>query len=209
MKILRFTFVAGLLLLNAANGQNTSVIDQLREASKITNDSIRLHKYDLILENNGIKEKSLKVNKEPVGKTDSKWMVSTDINPIDDSKQIIFSLIADEGKSDMRRPIIFMIRYSSNKTEIYVGWSDYLGSKAHVTMRIGKEQAETSKWGMSTDNKATFYPKNCISLIKKITQVDQVVLRCTPYNESPITAVFDVRGLSEIAEEYMDDLKWW
>jgi type VI secretion system protein VasI len=109
----------------------------------------------------------------------------------------------------MGKPTILAIRYDRKKTEVFVSWGDYLGSKAYVTMRIGKEKAETSEWSMSSDKTATFYPKDRVSLIKRIALVDKVVFQCTPYNESPITAIFDVRGLSELAEKYMGDLRWW
>jgi hypothetical protein len=87
MKTLVYTIIVGLLLLNMVSGQSTTVIEQLREASKIANDSIRLYTYDKILENQGIKEKVLEEKKKPVDEVDSKWMVTTDINPLDDSKR--------------------------------------------------------------------------------------------------------------------------
>jgi len=209
MKIIFCVIINGLLMLNVATGQSTAFMDQLREASKIIDDSIRLHKYDQILENHGVKEMSVNVDKDPVNEIETKWIVETNINPIDDSKRIIFSLVADEGVSGYRDPVVLLIRYDSKKTQLFIGWSDYLGSEASVTMRIGKEKAETFLWNMSTDKTATFYPKNCVNLIRKIVQVDTVVFRCTPYNESPVTAIFDVRGLTVLADEYMDDLKWW
>lgn len=209
MKVLRRAVVIGFLLLHAAFGGNIPIIDQLKEASKITNDSVRLYIYDQILENGGIKEKDLIEDDKPSIGIDSKWTVTTDVNPINDSKRIVFSLMADEGVSNYRRPIVLMIRYDSNRTEVYIVWDDYLGDRVYVTMRIGDEKAERFQWNNSTDNKATFYPKNSVALISKMVQVERVVFQCTPYSESPVTAVFDVRGLKEEADKYMGDLKWW
>jgi len=209
MKILGFILVLGMLLFNVVCRQNAAVVNELKEASKIVNDSERLQKYDQILENNGIKAKSLNVNEKLAGEIRSKWMVSTDTNPINDSKIILFSLIADEGISAFGKPVCLIIRYKNKKTEVFVGWGDYLGDEAYVTMRIGSEKAETFLWSVSTDKTSTFYTRNCIDFVKRIKEVDKVVFQCTPYNESPITAVFDVRSLSETAEEFMNDLGWW
>lgn len=210
MKMPISVIVGGFLLVTyAASADNASVIGQLKEASKISNDSIRLRAYDQILEDSGIRQRLLNENSAPATGNDSKWMVTMDINPIDDSRVIVFGLIADKGTSDFGKPIGLLIRYESKKTEIYVTWNDYLGDEVYVTMRIGDEKAETFRWNISTNKTATFYPRNCISLINRIINADKIVFQCTPYNESPVTAIFDVRGLKEAADEYMSDLKWW
>jgi len=38
--------------------------------------------------------------------------------------------------------------------------------------------------------------------------VDKFIAQVTPYSESPITAVFDVRGLKKAVEQFNDILRW-
>jgi len=175
---------------------------ELTDASSITDDMSRLAKYDEILIKYKLKELS-------ENQTESNWDVSVDTDPIDDSKQIIFILKADSGESDYGNPTYLIIRYSNNESNLFANWGDYLGSEAFVTMRVGADKASTRKWSLSTDSKATFFPGNPIELIKKIMSTDKLVMQCTPYNSNPITAVFNVSGLKEEAEIYMDDLNWF
>ena len=72
-----------------------------------------------------------------------------------------------------------------------------------VLMRIGSEKAKTSKWSMSTDSKATFYPKNNKEFILKLKEADKAVFKVTPYGDSPIIAIFDLKGLSEVIGQYV------
>jgi type VI secretion system protein VasI len=140
--------------------------------------------------------------------TGSKWDVSEKINPVDDSRTITFILIADEGKGKYGGPIGLVLRYMSRKTQVYIIWNSYLGSEAYVLTRLGDQQASRSKWSLSTDSKATFYPHSGEDFIRGLVEVDRFVAQTTPYNESPITAIFDVRGLREAVEPYNDVLKW-
>jgi len=64
--------------------------------------------------------------------TGSKWQVSEEINPVDDSKTITFILVANEGKGTYGDPIGLILRYMSRETQVYIAWSSYLGSEAYV-----------------------------------------------------------------------------
>lgn len=196
-----------IFLLCCTRAPAGDIIEELKEAAKIIDNSARLQKYDALLEKYKLREKS----KTDIGSkgTEAKWLVSVDTDPVDDSKRIIFSLLADQGKSSFGKPIGLIIRYANNRTELYICWNDYLGSEAYITMRIGDEKAERSRWGMSTDSQGAFYPGNVVKLINKIIQVNQLVFQCIPYNENPVTAIFDVSGLKEAADPYIADLRWW
>jgi hypothetical protein len=105
-------------------------------------------------------------------------------------------------------PIFLTIRYKSKKDELYIGWDDYLGSEADVIYRIGKEDAIRTRWSLSTDKKGTFFHGDVIKLIRKLFEANRFVAQVTPYNESPITAIFDIRGLKNAVEPFNNILHW-
>jgi type VI secretion system protein VasI len=91
-----------------------------------------------------------------------------------------------------------ILRCSRKKTDAYISWNDFLGGdEASVTTRVGKAQADKRSWQLSTDKTATFYPSGAVSFIKSLMRVDTLVASTTPYNESPVTAIFVVTGLTE------------
>lgn len=145
-----------------------------------------------------------------------KWVVQQDINPIDDTKTVVAMLTADSGQSRMGDPVRFIARCQSNSTEAYVIWHDYVGDDGdspysdgkYVTVRIGDEPAREEFWGVSTDNEATFAPDWAGDLLKQMLRSDRMVLRMTPYSESPVTAVFDTTGLSVALRDLADTCNW-
>lgn len=144
-----------------------------------------------------------------------KWIVSNDINPLDDSKTTIASLAADEGTSRFDGPVNFIARCQSNKTEVYVVWHDYLGDDSrsvyeewkHVEVRVGDEKSQRQRWGVSTDKEATFAP-NAISLLRKMAKEKRMVMQTTPYNEAPKTAVFDLTGAEKAINQVAATCNW-
>src|SRR5256886_15776047 len=69
-----------------------------------------------------------------------------------------------------------------------------------VITRLGAGEAKNQKWPLSTDNKATFYPGDAAAFLEQLLAADRLVAQTTPYGESPITAVFDLAGLSAAVE---------
>ncbi|HYS62153.1 MAG TPA: hypothetical protein VEM27_16295, partial [Gemmatimonadales bacterium] len=79
----------------------------------------------------------------------------------------------------------------------FINWNSYLGlEQTPVITRLGAGEAKNQKWPLSTDNKATFYPGDAAAFLEQLLAADRFVAQTTPYSESPITAVFDVAGLS-------------
>jgi len=155
-----------------------------------------------------------------------KWLVAKKINPrgdpIDDTTTIIFQLESDSGKSANGKPIYLILqyerRYRSETTDVIIDWNSYLKSSPKVMYKFGNQEAFRRNAGLSTDDEATFYhywqdysgnPTGSIDFIRHLMKVDRLVAQLTPYNEIPITAVFDVRGLKETIEPYNDILRDW
>lgn len=137
-----------------------------------------------------------------------KWLVSVKTNPVDDSKTVVLALRADSGSSKWGKPVTLIARCKSNTTELYISWNDYLGRNAEVLTRVGTQDAITKDWGLSTDSQATFHPRGTISFIKKMMEADKLVAQVTPYNESPVTAIFDTAGLESAIKPLRETCNW-
>jgi len=147
-----------------------------------------------------------------------KWVVSETTNPMDDTRQVTLILPAELTSTVSRmgdRPI-FVARCMSNTTEAYINWNDYLGDDSssvysdwkNVTIRIGDEAAIQQRWGVSTDSRATFAPGWAGSLLRQMAGANTLVARTTPYNASPVTAIFDTTGMAEALVPLMETCGW-
>ena len=121
------------------------------------------------------------------------WKVSEKINPLDDTRTINLILEASSGQTSMGRTPTLVLRCQSGEVNVYVVWADYLGSEAVVTWRVGGTAAQSRQWSLSTDSMATFYPGDARRFtVDELLPATQFVAQVTPYNESPVTAVFDL-----------------
>ncbi|WP_370979461.1 type VI secretion system-associated protein TagO [Agaribacterium sp. ZY112] len=194
------------LLVTLLISANTFAVDnkQVAKCATIDSDLARLECYDALAQASGLAGKQT-VPTQVQGK--GKWSVSVDVNPVDDSKTVTLSLDADSGQSKWRQPVYLIARCKSNKTEVYIGWNDYLGREAQVLTRVGSKKAVTSYWGMSTNSKATFHNKP-IPFLKEMLSENKLVAQVTPYNESPVTAVFDISGLQNAIKPLRETCAW-
>jgi type VI secretion system protein VasI len=160
----------------------------------------RLTCFDKLAESNGLNgPQPVETGASEVGK----WYVERTKNPIDDTEKVVLALTADEGVSAFGQPIILFLRCQSRQFEFYISWNDYLASDGefgsewkYVLVRHGSDEAVPEQWSTSTDQKATFAADPRAHL-KQMLANTSFVAQITPYNASPITAVFDTTGLKE------------
>jgi len=148
----------------------------------------------------------------------SKWIFDQKVDPLTDNKKYFFILQADSGKNDYGELPVLVIRQDGDELELFINWHTYLGNDTddykyeskYITTRVDQDQPATLLWDNSTDSKASFCPyKYTSGLVQRLGSASQFVARCTPYGDSPITAIFDVRSLKEISMPYSDRLGWW
>ena len=159
----------------------------------------RLDCFDAIVQDLG--ESPTEVG-APTGAKYGKWQVTEDVNPLDDSRTVFAVLIADEGRSRMGDEVTLVLRCMSGQLETFIGWNGYMGSdRPRVTTRIGIEDPQTDRWSLSSDNTATFFPGDPRGFIYRLFSAERLVAQATPYSESPITAVFDLTGISDVVTQ--------
>ncbi|MBP60398.1 MAG: hypothetical protein CMJ62_02625 [Planctomycetaceae bacterium] len=134
------------------------------------------------------------------------WIISIEVNPVDDTKTVTFATIAVSGVNGYNQSPTLLLRQSNTGQEAFVQWADFLGDAASVLTRIGKGKAKTQNWHLSTDSQATFYPGNVKKFIGSLLQIESLAVQVTPYNSNPITAVFNVSGLRSSVKKYAPEL---
>ncbi|MDZ7660843.1 type VI secretion system-associated protein TagO [Thiohalophilus sp.] len=201
--IKKFTFLAASLLL-AVNSYAAIDEKEYAKCAVIEGDLARLECFDRLAKSKNLDGRQ----NQPTSITGrGKWQVSVDVNPVDDSKTVTLVLHADSGKNKWGKAVYLVARCKSNTTDLYIGWNDYLGSEADVLTRVGDNKAMTQRWSLSTDKKATFHRKP-IPFLKEMLTSAKLVAQVTPYNESPVTAVFNTAGLENAIKPLRETCSW-
>ncbi len=195
-----------LAVVLAFSEQATPAIDdkEFAKCAVIDGDLARLECFDNLAKNKNLNGRQVQPT-TIAGK--GKWKVSVDVNPIDDSKTVTLVLDADSGQNRWGNSVFLVARCKSNTTELYIGWNDYLGSEADVLTRVGTNKAVTQRWSMSTDKKASFHRKP-IPFLKEMLTSPKLVAQVTPYNESPVTAIFNTAGLENAIKPLRETCSW-
>lgn len=201
-----------LLLLLATTGQGcaqqSGIKPKLLSCATIKNDIARLQCFDNLTASLGGGAANNSAGLPSADKV-GEWQIRNETNPIDDSRKVTLILPADKGTNSSGSPVALVLRCSSNKTTAYIVWNDYLSADdLTVTSRIGSSPPDHRPWDVSTDNSSTFYPGNVPAFIKQLLTADRFVAQATPYEESPITAVFDLTGLSKAVVPLRKACNW-
>jgi type VI secretion system protein VasI len=183
-----------LLTLICVTGNALEIKKEIAKCSSMKGDLTRLECYDSIAKNIGVDRPKVK---SPKVVDSGKWNFQTETNPIDDTKTTLATLQADTGQSRWGNPVTLGILCRSNKLEVYINWNDYLGNTAYVLSRVGSEEAKTHTWHLSSNSQATFFPDNTYEFVDNLVKNEKMVAQITPFNENPLTAIFDIHGLGK------------
>lgn len=171
---------------------------EFAKAASIINSVERLAAYDKLAQKYKLAPSSHTENK-----IEGKWIVSTNTSPIDDSKTVTCLLVSDtEYMVGLKtiRPSLF-VRYQEGELSVFINCGLFLGTDdISVTHRFGKGSAETSDWVISSNREAAFYKGDMGEFINALTTSDSLIVRMTPYGESPVTMSFSLSGFGKVRE---------
>ena len=204
MKLVYAPFLA---LLVAGSVQSETVEQQISKCTSLKSDVARLACYDGIVVAVRTAAAPLPEIKPEVTKNE-KWETRITVSPIDNSRSIMLTLVADKGKSSWGTPVKLHIECNQQKTSLFIHWQDFLGNEAKVATRLGNGTPREERWQLSDDSQTTFYPGDTPVFLRQLMAMDTVVFQVTPYFEQSITAVFEMKGLGEAIKPVREACFW-
>ncbi len=176
----------------------------------VKSDTDRLSCYD---EESGIKLPS------KAASIRSDWNVVTETSVLTDDKNVYISTNSKEriacGWASNSSTATLLVRCQENTTAIYlrtdchVASSDY-DNYGDITYRIDDLPAKTRGFSASSNNKALglWSGGASIPFIKRLLGHDKLIMRFTPYSESPETVTFNIAGLNEKIKPLREACNW-
>lgn len=127
------------------------------------------------------------------------WVISESKSEIDDSMGYTLICDGNELVGWRKEKPSLVIRYMEGKSSFYIVFPMYIGSnKTTVTIRFDSDEAITETWNISTDGHAVFAPWSAREVVNSLLASQKMIVRLTPYGESPITCTFHVTGLNNV-----------
>lgn len=192
--------VLGAWLFSGSAGAET-FIEAITNCRKINNQERRYECYDRAEAQVG-----------NVSREVAKFNYRTTSDPI--SGQTLHTLTnrSDRGLNGRGDPIILEMTCDSTKPGDYIltlHWEDFLESSSpNVTTRLGQAPSVTERWATGRSRESSVFTGTAEGYTKAefietlVTELENgnstVVFRATPYNDAPITAVFDFTSFLEV-----------
>lgn len=193
--------LAGLVLLaSAAHAQATA--EQLSRCAALRTSATRLACYDALAKPKPAPRDTVRARPTGAGRI-GKWIASRETDPISDQKNVTFMLEAEGGGLFDTRSLI--IRCRNGELDLYVAPHEYLGQdNTTITIRLGTEAPFEEDWTGSGDHTALFHPGDrgeIEAFVRRLTRYDRVAFQVTPYSKAPLSMVFRLAGIAQLAQE--------
>ena len=184
-------------LSNSFADESRSLRKAIAKCAEIENSIRRTECYDALATRFGL---APEVNQRA---TASKWRITIDQSKFDDSQNVYLHVAADEsvkiGRYDTVLPDLW-VRCLENKTSIFINYDHFLGSDdILVEYRIDRANTGSNSWNISTNNTSVgiWSGRPAISFIKRLFGKEKLLVRLTPYSESPVAVSFTIAGLRD------------
>jgi TonB family protein len=189
---------AGILLPSLPTiAQQAPTKSDIQKCGKIDDDLSRLACFDAL----SARVQGAPSVSPPVNGT-GLWKVSTERSAIDDSTSVTALLTASQpiGIGYRQASPTAVARCKEGNLDFYIVWDVFIGSGKHqVTMRLDSDNARVDTWSVSTDHKATFYSGDRVALFEALTKAKKLVVRTTPFGESPVITSFNISGFANVS----------
>ena len=205
--------LAWALLSSPAHGDNGPVGLQaeLSECAGKKDEKARLSCFDVVSGRYEPGKNERGVKSQAV----SKWTISREVSPIDDSQTVTAILDADQPVSSWPGKTTIpslVFRCKEKKTEAYIVTGsradvEYGGEGSTVTIRMDKEEAKKQKMAASTDGMALFFGRST-EAINMASKHKTMLFSFTPFSSNPVTTSFNLEGADAVAAEIKRTCGW-
>jgi len=135
-----------------------------------------------------------------------KWQEIDLVDPITQNTSKMIARV--ENTDSPSNASHLFIKCQDNKTEMFVNWSQYIGTAARVVTRLDDTISPERGWEISSDGKATFFPTSPINTIKNMLDAERYVVRARTMRGYEYTAVFELEGLKEAVKPVREYCNW-
>ncbi len=142
------------------------------------------------------------------------------VSPIDDSNNVHLNIPSErpvQVSFEELRPTLHL-RCAERTTDVFINVGHYLGTDSvQATIRLDDKEARQSSWSISSDFKAMFFRHaeadgsaifEDSEFVKQLICAERMLVRVTPWGESPITVTFDLRGLHDAVIALREACAW-
>ncbi|WP_420328715.1 type VI secretion system-associated protein TagO [Mameliella sp.] len=203
MKFAAFTLLASVVLAQPALADPGGCVP-------IENDLDRLSCYDKALGRDA--------TVQDLPKENGKWQVQTEKSDFKDTTDVYMTVRSEEPLTCNRfgpsRPATLMVRCLENTTSLIIHTDCHLASGfqgyGKVEYRVDDRPAKSRNFDASTDNSALglWSGGRSIPLVKEFFGGHSLLVRFTPFSQSPVTAKFDITGLEDSIDELRSSCSW-
>lgn len=187
-------------------------IAETSECISIGNDLDRLACYDKA---SGRTPKQERMAAPPPA---GKWLIQKETSAMSDRTNVVAALESDEAVNcgwNKGDKVTLIARCLENTTAIYFNTGCHMTSSSYdsygdIQYRIDDEKAKTVRGDNSTNNRSLglWRGATAIPLIKQMFGKSRMIVKMTPYGESPFTVSFDITGTEEATAELRKSCGW-
>jgi len=202
-QISQVLFVLALSVLLTAPGQA-----EVETCMGIDNDLDRLACYDRV---------SGRMPKSSETMSNAAWQIRTKKSEFKDTTDVYMTVESDEPVSCGFRGeqrILLFVRCQENTTSVILATHCHLtsghGGYGRVEYRIDDKKAASRTFEESTNNRSLglWSGGSAIPFTKKMFDSNRLIVRFTPFNESPVTASFKIAGLADAITPLREACGW-
>lgn len=206
MRFFRGAMAAACVVV-AASGVQADPLDDAIACTSISDSLRRLTCFDAAFKDVKASQSGRLVN-EPAP---SLWEVTRSRSPIDDSPTILATLAPSEssGAAFGSQNVALALRCMENTTSVILSMGTFsVDDRMAVTIRLGTEPAETSRWEISSQRTSVglWTGSQAIPFIKRLANGETLAVRVD--GRTRVDAVFDLSNVEDVAQEVSEACGW-
>lgn len=189
----------------------SAAISAPTSCASMSDDSARLACYDAIY-------KTPNASTDDASTAPTQWEKTVDSSALTDEKSVFLRIESTEtipGRfGGYTRPATLFLRCQENTTSAIFSFNDQhmadFQSYGIVEYRVDNQPLQKVRTNESTNNKSLglWSGGRSIPFIKQLIGHDKLVVRATPYGESPITVTYPISGLDQVLPELRETCHW-